>query len=158
MYIVLCVVVFAYLCIGFGANLSPTIIKMQKFKVKIFDVEQNVIAADDIECGSMSEAIEKAKEMKRLNEDDGAVDFRVDRANSTRSFRQRVSMYGLQPGVRRQDKSFTFRVDNDIAELFAAVANKGRMINQLLRSVLVKPKPDLDEKPDELNDVFDKRP
>lgn len=46
--------------------------------------------------------------------------------------KERVKRVYAQKGQRNQDKSFTFRLDNEVAEWLYQQPNKGRYLNDLI--------------------------
>lgn len=62
--------------------------------------------------------------------------------------------------TQRTQKPFTFRLDNDLANAFAGVANKGRLINNLLRKALLPAAVERDrhELPDDVQKWMDEKP
>lgn len=113
---------------------------MTKYTLRFFNGLQQEIATETDDFSSAAAAKQRAAErcaelQKSFRYD---VLYQIERGDDTNSKRMKLRLNNTRRGVKRQSKLFSFRVDDDILELFQSVVNKGRMINTLLRNALTR--------------------
>lgn len=150
---------------------------MKTYRITVFDGLQNAVRTRTEEYANRQAAQEAAQ--KLADSIDGyayqltyTIDVVKDGEEQPTGHKA-VRLPGAKYNVRRQSKSFTFRVDDEILDLFEQVQNKGRLINTLLRRALQRKfekaeaaqyeqelaaRVDDDERLPTLTDVYDERP
>lgn len=93
---------------------------------------------------------------------DGTVTYRLYEeaptdADGNLTDQPRQKRQGNKRGERTQ-RMFNFRLDNDLRPLLDAQPNKGRFLNELIRRALKGGDFNWEERPEEFNDRFDRRP